>query len=171
MNELPRTLRRRIDGRPASIGVVGLGYVGLPLAVAGILFLLFFSPILLPLRRGALREFEEEYKEYIYGSADVVGLMCLCVFVKGDQVRYEELKDSAMALGSAFQKVNFLRDLRADFDGLERTYFPNTNLLELDEASKDRIVAEIEADFAKRLNLLEAYINEVDRRTPIVAEE
>ncbi|WP_088341877.1 phytoene/squalene synthase family protein [Robiginitalea sediminis] len=92
---------------------------------------------------------EEEYKEYIYGSADVVGLMCLCVFVKGDQVRYEELKDSAMALGSAFQKVNFLRDLRADFDGLERTYFPNTNLLELDEASKDRIVAEIEADFAK----------------------
>ncbi len=92
---------------------------------------------------------EEEYREYIYGSADVVGLMCLCVFVKGDRDRYEELKDSAMALGSAFQKVNFLRDLKADFDGLERTYFPNTNLLELDEVSKAQIVAEIESDFKK----------------------
>ncbi len=92
---------------------------------------------------------EEEYREYIYGSADVVGLMCLCVFVKGDRERYEALKDSAMALGSAFQKVNFLRDLKADFDGLERTYFPNTNLLELDEISKAQIVEEIEADFKK----------------------
>ncbi|MEJ2162317.1 MAG: squalene/phytoene synthase family protein [Robiginitalea sp.] len=92
---------------------------------------------------------EEEYREYIYGSADVVGLMCLCVFVKGDRDRYEELKTSAMALGSAFQKVNFLRDLKADFDGLERTYFPNTNLLELDEVSKVRIVEEIESDFKK----------------------
>ncbi len=90
-----------------------------------------------------------EYKEYIYGSADVVGLMCLCVFVKGDKEKYEELKESAMALGSAFQKVNFLRDLKADFEQLERTYFPNTNLLELDEASKKRIVDEIKADFAK----------------------
>ncbi len=92
---------------------------------------------------------EEEYREYIYGSADVVGLMCLCVFVKGDRERYEALKESAMALGSAFQKVNFLRDLKADFDGLERTYFPNTNLLELDEISKAQIVEEIEADFKK----------------------
>jgi phytoene/squalene synthetase len=92
---------------------------------------------------------EEEYREYIYGSADVVGLMCLCVFVKGDREKYEMLKESAMALGSAFQKVNFLRDLKADYDGLERTYFPNTNLLELDEVSKSQIVAEIEADFRK----------------------
>jgi len=89
-----------------------------------------------------------EYKEYIYGSADVVGLMCLCVFVNGDAHKYDELKESAMALGSAFQKVNFLRDLKADYDLLERSYFPNTNLLELDEASKKRIVNEIEADFA-----------------------
>ncbi|MEM9647254.1 MAG: squalene/phytoene synthase family protein, partial [Bacteroidota bacterium] len=89
-----------------------------------------------------------EYKEYIYGSADVVGLMCLCVFVNGDKDKYEELKESAMALGSAFQKVNFLRDLKADFEDLERTYFPNTNLMELDEASKKRIVDEIKADFA-----------------------
>lgn len=89
-----------------------------------------------------------EYKEYIYGSADVVGLMCLCVFVNGDKDKYESLKESAMALGSAFQKVNFLRDLKADYEELERSYFPNTNLLELDESSKKRIVDEIKADFA-----------------------
>ncbi|WP_431163317.1 phytoene/squalene synthase family protein [Flagellimonas beolgyonensis] len=90
----------------------------------------------------------DEYREYIYGSADVVGLMCLCVFVNGDKEKYEELKESAMALGSAFQKVNFLRDLKADYEDLNRTYFPNTNLMELDEASKKRIVNEIKADFA-----------------------
>ena len=76
---------------------------------------------------------EEEYKEYIYGSADVVGLMCLKVFVKGNIDQYNDLKNSAMSLGSAFQKVNFLRDLKADFEGLNRTYFPNTNLNALDE--------------------------------------
>lgn len=92
---------------------------------------------------------EAEFKEYIYGSADVVGLMCLRVFVKGDDSRYNELKESAMALGSAFQKVNFLRDLKADYEHLNRSYFPNTNLLELDEASKYRIVEEIKNDFSK----------------------
>jgi len=71
---------------------------------------------------------EEEFKNYIYGSADVVGLMCLTIFVKGNKKKYEELKDTAMALGSAFQKVNFLRDLKADHDELNRTYFPNTDL-------------------------------------------
>lgn len=94
---------------------------------------------------------DHEYKEYIYGSADVVGLMCLTVFVQGDKAQYESLKESAMSLGSAFQKVNFLRDLKADFEGLSRTYFPNTNLLELDEISKRRIIAEIEEDFSKGL--------------------
>jgi phytoene synthase len=89
----------------------------------------------------------EEYQEYIYGSADVVGLMCLKVFVKGDEAKFEELKNGAMKLGSAFQKVNFLRDLKADFEGLSRTYFPNTNLNQLDEISKQQIIAEIEADF------------------------
>lgn len=89
----------------------------------------------------------EEYNEYIYGSADVVGLMCLKVFVNGDIEKYDELKHSAMRLGSAFQKVNFLRDLKADFEDLSRTYFPNTDLSQLDEASKQQIIAEIEADF------------------------
>jgi phytoene/squalene synthetase len=92
---------------------------------------------------------ENEYKQYIYGSADVVGLMCLKVFVNGDVTKYDALKDSAMHLGSAFQKVNFLRDLKADFEGLSRTYFPNTNLDALDETSKALIIADIENDFRK----------------------
>ena len=90
---------------------------------------------------------KEEYNEYIFGSADVVGLMCLKVFVNGNDKLYDELKNSAMRLGSAFQKVNFLRDLKADFEGLDRTYFPDTDLNKLDEASKNKIIAEIEDDF------------------------
>ncbi len=90
---------------------------------------------------------DSEYKEYIYGSADVVGLMCLKVFVKGNNKLYNELKDSAMRLGSAFQKVNFLRDLKADFEGLERSYFPNADLNNLNEISKQEIIKEIEEDF------------------------
>ena len=92
---------------------------------------------------------DTEYKEYIYGSADVVGLMCLKVFVKGDDKKYDELRESAMHLGSAFQKVNFLRDLKADFEDLSRTYFPDTDLNQLDEASKLRIIEEIQLDFNK----------------------
>ena len=94
---------------------------------------------------------EQEYKDYIYGSADVVGLMCLKVFVKGDNKKFEDLKSSAMSLGSAFQKVNFLRDLKADFEDLSRTYFPNTDLNELDEVSKQTIILDIEDDFSKGL--------------------
>lgn len=91
----------------------------------------------------------EDYKEYIYGSADVVGLMCLQVFVKGNKHKYDELKDHAMALGSAFQKVNFLRDLKADYENLERSYFPHIDFENLSDASKTAIVQEIEADFNK----------------------
>jgi 15-cis-phytoene synthase len=88
-----------------------------------------------------------EYNEYIYGSADVVGLMCLKVFVNGNDYMYLELEHSAMRLGSAFQKVNFLRDLKTDFEDLNRTYFPNTDLSNLNEISKNQIIKEIEADF------------------------
>ncbi len=89
----------------------------------------------------------EEYKEYIYGSADVVGLMCLKVFIQGNKEKFDELKASAMRLGSAFQKVNFLRDLKTDYESLNRSYFPETNLEALDEISKKNIINEIEADF------------------------
>jgi phytoene synthase len=68
-------------------------------------------------------------------------------FCNGDEQKFEELEHSAMRLGSAFQKVNFLRDLKADFEDLNRTYFPNTDLTRLDEASKNEIIREIEADF------------------------
>lgn len=90
---------------------------------------------------------DEEYRNYIYGSADVVGLMSLKVFVKGDEDKYEDLKQDAMRLGSAFQKVNFLRDLKADLDTLERSYFPNTNLHDLSEEDKARLISEIKEDF------------------------
>jgi len=88
-----------------------------------------------------------DYEKYIYGSADVVGLMCLKVFVGGDQEKYDALKEPAMRLGSAFQKVNFLRDLKADIEVLNRSYFPDINLRALDKSSKEKIVQEIEEDF------------------------
>ena len=95
---------------------------------------------------------QEEYNEYIYGSADVVGLMCLKVFVNGDEEKYDELKDAAMRLGSAFQKVNFLRDLKDDYELLNRSYFPNVDLASLDADSKRKIIDEIEADFSYAFN-------------------
>jgi phytoene/squalene synthetase len=91
----------------------------------------------------------QEFNDYIYGSADVVGLMCLKVFVKGNAEKFNELKEAAMNLGSAFQKVNFLRDLKEDYENLSRSYFPNTNLEALDETSKQQIIDEIEENFAK----------------------
>lgn len=90
---------------------------------------------------------KSEYEEYIYGSADVVGLMCLKVFVRGDEEKYNLLKDEAMRLGSAFQKVNFLRDLRDDNLVLNRNYFPGVDLKSFDETAKKAIIAEIQEDF------------------------
>lgn len=106
----------------------------------------FMKSMKLDLHKTDYKSFEE-YNEYIYGSADVVGLMCLKVFVNGDDQKFQELEHSAMRLGSAFQKVNFLRDLKADYEDLNRTYFPNTDLSRLDEYSKNEIIKEIEADF------------------------
>ena len=90
---------------------------------------------------------EEGYKAYILGSAEVVGLMCLKVFVDGDEKRYQELKKPAMQLGSAFQKINFLRDLHADYHALGRTYFPGVDLNEFNERVKAEIEADIDIDF------------------------
>lgn len=95
---------------------------------------------------------EEEYKEYIFGSADVVGLMCLKIFVNGDEAKYKELKPYAQRLGSAFQKVNFLRDIKNDIEELGRSYFPNLESHELNDETKAIIIADIEDDFK------EAYI-------------
>ena len=89
----------------------------------------------------------EEYKKYIYGSADVVGLMCLRVFVDGSENQYDELSEFAISLGSAFQKVNFLRDLKNDSNILNRVYFPNVDMNNFTEESKKEIILEIEKDF------------------------
>jgi len=94
---------------------------------------------------------KKEFDQYVYGSADVVGLMCLKVFVKGNKNQYNDLRPYAMSLGSAFQKVNFLRDLKADHDGLNRSYFPNLNIDEFDEPSKKIILDEIDKDFRHAL--------------------
>lgn len=88
-----------------------------------------------------------ELKEYIYGSADVVGLMCLKVFVSGEEQLYNDLEKPAMKLGSAFQKVNFLRDLKADIEDLDRTYFPQFNAKTFNEVVKYDLIEDIENDF------------------------
>ena len=93
----------------------------------------------------------QEYKEYIYGSADVVGLMCLKVFVSGRNDDYKKLKPYAMSLGSAFQKVNFLRDINDDYKKLNRVYFPGVDYGNFNEDVKNNIMIDIEKDFAKAL--------------------
>ncbi len=87
------------------------------------------------------------YEEYIYGSAEVVGLMCLKVFCKGNQAQYDELKFYAQKLGAAFQKINFLRDIRADYEDLGRTYFPGINFKEFSDGGKKEIEDDIQNDF------------------------
>jgi 15-cis-phytoene synthase len=87
------------------------------------------------------------YKEYIYGSAEVVGLMCLRVWTDGDQDQYERLKAPARSLGAAFQKINFLRDMQSDFDDRGRVYFPGVDFSRFTEEDKANIEADIKADF------------------------
>ncbi len=94
---------------------------------------------------------DEQYKEYIYGSAEVVGLMCLKVFVKGNDEEYEQLKPYAQSFGAALQKVNFLRDISADFHQLNRVYFPNVNFEKFSESAKIKIEKDIEQDFKNAL--------------------
>ncbi len=90
---------------------------------------------------------QAEFEEYIYGSAEVVGLMCLRVFCEGDEKRYQELKYSAKRLGSAFQKINFLRDLKDDFEGKGRSYFPEVDLNTFSAEQKTKIEDDLMIDF------------------------
>ncbi|MDB5203142.1 MAG: phytoene/squalene synthase family protein [Ferruginibacter sp.] len=89
----------------------------------------------------------EGYREYIYGSAEVVGLMCLYIFCEADKTMYAKLKPAAQALGAAFQKVNFLRDVKADYEQLNRTYFPGVDFGNFTQTMKDKIEADVENDF------------------------
>ncbi len=93
----------------------------------------------------------QSFDQYVYGSAEVVGLMCLRVFCDGDSRQFEELKPSARSLGAAFQKINFLRDLKSDFEERGRVYFPGVDFQNFTEADKQRIELEIEKDFADGL--------------------
>ncbi len=93
----------------------------------------------------------DAYKEYIVGSAEVVGLMCLKVFVNGDQFLYNELENSARSLGAAFQKINFLRDVKADYEELGRTYFPGVDLNSFTADEKLKIESDIQEDFSAAL--------------------
>ena len=94
---------------------------------------------------------DDTYKKYILGSAEVVGLMCLTIFVNGDQNKYNELKPYAMKLGSAFQKINFLRDINDDYKKLGRTYFPEINIENFSKSDKLKIENEIENEFIEGL--------------------
>lgn len=93
----------------------------------------------------------EKYQQYILGSAEVVGLMCLHIFTEGDKKMYNDLKPFAMKLGAAFQKVNFLRDMKDDYQLLGRTYFPNVDMSDFSVSAKKLIEAEIETDFKMAL--------------------
>ncbi len=92
---------------------------------------------------------KSEYERYIYGSAEVVGLMCLCVFCDGDEAEYQRLEPSARSLGAAFQKVNFLRDLKSDYQDRGRIYFPDVRFDQFDPGAKASIEQDIENDFKK----------------------
>ena len=94
---------------------------------------------------------KENYNDYIHGSAEVVGLMCLKVFVNGNEKLYNELKPSAMSLGSAFQKINFLRDANIDYSLLGRSYFPGVQLDSFSQSDKIKIEKDIEKDFKDAL--------------------
>ena len=89
------------------------------------------------------------YNDYIYGSAEVVGLMCLFVFCEGNEEEYKKLKPSAQSLGAAFQKVNFLRDVKADYQQLSRTYFPDVDFNNFTSSMKNKIEADIAKDFER----------------------
>jgi 15-cis-phytoene synthase len=105
----------------------------------------FFASMEMDLREQCYTD--DVYKEYIYGSAESVGLMCLYVFCEGDQQRYDQLKAGAKSLGAAFQKVNFLRDIKNDHQQLNRTYFPGVDFNNFTPGMKRQIEADIELDF------------------------
>lgn len=111
----------------------------------------FFQSMEMDLKKGQYGS-DQELDEYIYGSAEVVGLMCLHIFCEGNRKMYDQLRPTARALGAAFQKVNFLRDLKADYQELNRIYFPGLSMTRFTEQSKKQIEQDILADFHKAYN-------------------
>ncbi|WP_421763322.1 phytoene/squalene synthase family protein [Ekhidna sp.] len=98
------------------------------------------------------KDYEDpDYEKYIYGSAEVIGLMCLKVFLDGDEKKYQELLKPAKHLGSAFQKVNFLRDIKSDYDERGRVYFPGVNFKNFSREEKNQIESDIKEEFKQAL--------------------
>ena len=113
---------------------------------------------------------EEDYKAYIYGSADVVGLMCLKIFVKGNEEEYQRAQKPCDVTWICLSKGEFLRDLKDDFEDLSRSYFPDVNLQNFSEEDKMKIVAEIEEDFAHGLKGYFNYLTQhVLGYTPLIS--
>lgn len=106
---------------------------------------------------------EEQYKTYIHGSAEVIGLMCLKVFTQGDKQAYTALTNGAVHLGSAYQKINFLRDMQADYEELGRVYFPNTTFQSFDATAKKAVVEDIKNDLHIAKNALTDLPNNAKR--------
>lgn len=104
---------------------------------------------------------QESYETYIYGSAEVIGLMCLLVFCEGNTEHYQQLAPGARALGAAYQKVNFLRDIASDYHERERIYFPGMRYESFDETAKQEIIASIQTDF----NTAEASLKELPKNS------
>lgn len=106
----------------------------------------FFNSMQADLSKKVYRK-KKELDDYVYGSAEVVGLMCLKVFVEGNDSTYNQLKDGARALGAAYQKVNFLRDIKTDYEKLGRVYFPGIDYKSFNERDKQKIIQDIKKDF------------------------
>jgi phytoene synthase len=106
----------------------------------------FFHSMKMDLSRQTY-ERDDEFREYVYGSAEVVGLMCLCVFCEGRKDLYDQLKTSSQSLGAAFQKVNFLRDIKSDYFSLSRMYFPHCDFNNFTPDHKKQIETDIQKDF------------------------
>ncbi|OEK07486.1 phytoene synthase [Roseivirga misakiensis] len=103
------------------------------------------------------------YEEYIYGSAEVIGLMCLKIFCNGDEASYQSLLPAAKSLGSAFQKVNFLRDIKSDFQERGRVYFPGIDFKNFTKAAKQEIEDDIQKDFDDALEGIQRLPNEAKK--------
>lgn len=146
LDELEQTVYRAItSGYDANPIVHAFADTYRKFAIDTALIKAFFASMRTDLTRKTFSQ--KEYETYIYGSAEVIGLMCLKIFVNGDNAEYQHLEPGAKVLGAAYQKVNFLRDIASDFHDRGRVYFPGVDFHQFNEADKRAIEEDIEADF------------------------
>ncbi len=143
-NETYEAIRRGYDANPV---VHAFAQTAAQFSIDNELIRAFFASMAMDLKPQEYTS--DKYELYIYGSAEVVGLMCLKVFCQNNKQQYDELTPGARALGSAYQKINFLRDIAADYKELGRLYFPRISYEEFDESAKNEIIDDIEKDIDK----------------------